>query len=102
MGVLPAHVFEGIEVPGGRETGFGAGNVESGDLLIAKFDAQFAISRDRAACRMAVSSIRARITCPASAAAMVPAATPSSTARTTSSRVRLRSVCNSGANRISA
>ena len=64
--------------------------------------ASSAISRDRAACRMAVSSSLARIRCPRRGRRVVPAATPSSTARTTSVSVRFRSVCSSGANRISA
>ena len=41
MRVLPTHVLEGVKMPGGRETCFRAGDVESGDLLIAKRDTQF-------------------------------------------------------------
>ena len=38
MGVLPAQVFEGVQVAGRREPGLSAGDVESGDLLIAVSD----------------------------------------------------------------
>ena len=103
MRILPAQVLEGVQMPGGRETRLGAGDVEAGDLRRSrKAMHSSAISRDRAACRMAVSRIRARIGDRPSAAALVPAATPSSTACTTSVSARLRSVCSSGANRISA
>ena len=35
MGVLPLQVLEGVEVPGGREAGLGAGDVEADDALVA-------------------------------------------------------------------
>ncbi len=59
--------------------------------------ASSAISSDLAAVRMAVSSAYTVI-----GRFSLPSAKPASTARTTSSRVRPRSVCSSGAKRTSA
>ena len=64
--------------------------------------ANSAISRDRAACRMAVTRHRTVMVRPAAAAAFSPSANPASTASTTSPIDSPRSMCNSGANRTSA
>ena len=38
--ILAAQIFERVQVTGGRETGFRAGDVEAGDLVIAKLHRQ--------------------------------------------------------------
>ena len=90
MRVLPAQVLERVQMPGGRETRFGTGDVESGHLPVAELDAQFG---DLAGARgvphggqqqpdpdLVTGRGRGLRTRPR---------TPSSTACTTSSRVRL-------------
>ena len=66
------------------------------------FTASSAISIDRAAWRIAVTSVRTTIGWPAAAARCSPIRNPSSTARTTSSGVSPPAVESSGANRTSA
>jgi hypothetical protein len=64
--------------------------------------ASSAISRLRAACRIAVSRVRVRIGVPAAAASCSPSRNPASTASTTSRSVSPPSMCSSGAKRDSA
>jgi hypothetical protein len=59
--VLALQVLERVEVPGGREAGLGAGDVEPDDAQSRYLFASSAISRERAACRIAVSSAPTRI-----------------------------------------
>src|SRR5277367_1563915 len=63
--------------------------------------ASSAISRDSAACRIAVTRQRTTIGRSAAAAAFSPSAKPASTASTTSSNESPRLMCSSGANRTS-
>ena len=102
MGVLPAQVFEGIQVPGGRKTASAPAMSKPATSRSRYSTASSAISRDRAAWRMAVSRARTRIWWPATAAAADPAANPSRTASITSRNDSPRSVCCSGAKRTSA
>src|SRR5688500_14548478 len=67
-----------------------------------KRTANSAISCERAACRIAVSSVPIRIGRPAAAACSAPSAKPASTASTTCSSVSPRARCCSGAKRTSA
>ena len=64
--------------------------------------ASSAISRDRAACRIAVTRQRTVMVRPSLLAAFSPSAKPASTASTTASSDSPPSMCSSGANRISA
>ncbi|MDT5225677.1 MAG: hypothetical protein QOG19_3084, partial [Mycobacterium sp.] len=70
--------------------------------LSRKRIASSAISRERAACRIAVTRHRTTMGPPCAAAACSPSTKPASTASTTSSSDNPRTMWSSGANRISA
>ena len=70
-----------------REAGLGAGDVETDHAASRYRTASSAISRERAACRIAVSSAPTRIERPCRGGGAAPSWNPASTASTTSSSV---------------
>ncbi len=78
VGVLPPEVLERVQVPGRREARLGPGDVEAGHARgRGSATTSSATSRERAACRIAVSRVPTRIGWPAAAASRSPSRNPS-------------------------